>query len=70
MKKQDKTGVVKRTQKDYSLSFKLQLVEEVELGYITKTQAKHKSCIQGDSTVTKCLGKYGNFDWKNKYHQL
>ncbi len=66
MKTSDKTGIVKRTQKDYSLSFKLQLVEEIELGFITKTQAKHKYGIQGDNTITKWLQKYGNFDWENQ----
>jgi transposase-like protein len=53
----------KRTQKDYSLSFKLQLVEEIEQGLLTKSQAKTKYGIQGDSTVTKWLKRYGNFDW-------
>ena len=66
MKRSDKSDNAKRTQKDYSLSFKLQLVEEVEKGFLTKTQAKHKYGIQGDSTVTKWLQKYGNFDWENQ----
>ena len=66
MKKSIESGVVKRTQKDYSLSFKLQVVEEVELGLLSKTQAKRKYGIQGDSTVTKWLEKYGNFDWENQ----
>jgi transposase len=59
-------GNIKRTQKDYSVSFKLQLVEEVEQGFLTKSQAKIKYGIQGDSTVTKWLQKYGNFDWENQ----
>ena len=66
MKKSMNTGVVKRTQKDYSLSFKLQVVEEVELGFLSKSQAKFKYGIQGESTVTKWLQKYGNFDWENQ----
>ena len=66
MKKSIKTGIVKRTQKDYSLSFKLQVVEEVELGFLSKSQAKFKYGIQGDSTVSKWLQKYGNFDWENQ----
>ena len=61
-----KTGYIKRTQKDYSLSFKLQLVEEIEKGYLTKSQAKTKYGIQGDSTVTKWLKQYGNFDWEHQ----
>ena len=59
-------GITKRTQKDYSLSFKLQLVEEVEQGQLTKSQAKLKYGIQGDSTITKWLQKYGTFDWENQ----
>ena len=55
MKTSTNKGYIKRTQKDYSLSFKLQLVEEIERGLLTKTQAKHKYGIQGDSTVTKWL---------------
>ena len=66
MKTSTNKGYIKRTQKDYSLSFKLQLVEEIERGLLTKTQAKHKYGIQGDSTVTKWLKKYGNFDWEHR----
>jgi len=66
MKTSANTGNTKRTQKDYTLSFKLQLVEEVEQGLLTKAQAKLKYGIQGDSTVTKWLQKYGNFDWENQ----
>ncbi|WP_299761090.1 hypothetical protein [uncultured Dokdonia sp.] len=66
MKTSVNTGIVKRTQKDYSLSFKLQLVEEVELGLLSKSQAKLKYGIQGDSTVSKWLQKYGTFDWENQ----
>lgn len=66
MKTIDKTGFMKRTQKDYSLSFKLQLVEEIEQGYLTKAQAKLKYGIQGDSTVSKWLQKYGSLDWENQ----
>jgi transposase-like protein len=66
MKTSIKTGINKRTQKDYSLSFKLQLVEEVELGLLSKSQAKLKYGIQGDSTVSQWLRKYGTFDWENQ----
>lgn len=66
MKTSTNKGYVKRTQKDYSLSFKLQLVEEIEQGALTKSQAKLKYGIQGDSTVTKWLKKYGNFDWEHR----
>jgi hypothetical protein len=33
---------------------------------LAKAQAKLKYGIQGDSTVTKWLQKYGNFDWENQ----
>ncbi|WP_227009024.1 hypothetical protein [Christiangramia fulva] len=68
MKTSANTGNPKRTQKDYSLPFKLQLVAEIEHGLLTKSQAKLKYGIQGDSTVTKWLQKYGNFDWENQAH--
>ena len=66
MKSLEKTGYTKRTQKDYSDSFKLQLVGEIEQGVLTKRQAKEKYGIQGDSTVSKWLKKYGNFDWEHQ----
>jgi transposase-like protein len=66
MKTSTNKGYIKRTQKDYSVSFKLQLVEEIEQGLLTKSQAMTKYGIQGDSTVTKWLKKYGNFDWEHR----
>lgn len=58
-------GYVKRTQKDYSLSFKLQVVEEIESGRLERLEASHKYGIQARSTITQWLRKYGNFDWDN-----
>lgn len=66
MKTSENNELSKRTQKDYSLSFKLQLVQEIERGELTKSQAKLKYGIQGDSTVTKWLQKFGNFDWEHQ----
>ena len=66
MKSIENTGYIKRTQKDYSLSFKLQIVQEVEQGLLTKRQSQTKYGIQGDSTITKWLQKYGTFDWENQ----
>lgn len=66
MKKLGNTGYSRRSQKDYSLSFKLQLVEEVEQGLLIKIQAKTKYGIQGNATVTTWLKKYGNFDWEHR----
>lgn len=65
MKKSTKTGYVKRTQKDYSLSFKLQVVEQIESGQLDRLSAHLKYGIQARSTITTWLRKYGNFDWEN-----
>ena len=57
---------IKRTQKDYSMSFKLQVVQEVENGENSIMGAHRKYGIQGSHTVSTWLKKYGNFDWENK----
>lgn len=59
---------VKRTQKDYTLSFKLQVVDEIERGLLNITQASHKYGIQAKSTVRDWLRKHGGLDWENKSH--
>jgi len=56
----------KRTQKDYSLAFKLQVVAEVEEGYLTDRQAQRKSGIQGKSTVLGWLRKHGTLGWRKR----
>ena len=66
MTKELKLNYVKRTQKDYSMSFKLQVVSEIERGELSVTGGKRKYGIQGRSTVTKWLRKYGSFDWENQ----
>lgn len=53
---------VKRSQKDYSLSFKLEVVREVESGELSASAAKKKYGIQGDGTVLNWIKKYGNLD--------
>ena len=65
MKTSENTGYVKRTQKDYSLSFKLQVVHEIESGQLERLEACHKYGIQARSTITQWLRKYGTFDWHN-----
>lgn len=57
---------VKRTQKDYLMSFKLQIVQEIERGQLTPTEATKKYGIQCRKTVVEWLRKYGNFDWENQ----
>lgn len=56
----------KRTQKDYSLAFKLQVVDEVEKGHLTWKQSQKKYGIQGRSTVLVWLRKHGTLDWTSK----
>lgn len=54
---------VKRTQRDYSLTFKLAVVDQVEKGELTYNQAQERYGIQGRSTVLVWLRKYGRQDW-------
>jgi transposase len=56
----------KRTQRDYSLAFKLQVVDEVEKGYLTWKQSQRNYGIQGRSTVLVWLRKHGTLDWSSK----
>ena len=51
MESSTKKGYVKRTQKDYTLSFKLQVVQEIEQGLLSRTQALSKYGIQAGSTI-------------------
>lgn len=53
----------KRTQRDYSLGFKLQVVAAVEKGDMTYKQAQKIYGIQGRSTVLTWLRKHGKLDW-------
>ena len=52
-----RTNYVKRTQKNYSKSFKLQVVREIEQGLLSTTGAKRKYGIQARSTVVNWLRK-------------
>lgn len=54
----------KRTQRDYTLGFKLAVVAQVERGELTYRQAQQAYGIQGRSTVLKWLRKHGRFDWR------
>lgn len=53
----------KRTQRDYTLAFKLAVVEQVEKGELTYRQAQARYGIQGRSTVLVWLRKHGRQDW-------
>lgn len=54
---------VKRTQRDYSLAFKLAVVDQVEKGELSYKQAQVRYGIQGRSTVLVWLRKHGQQDW-------
>lgn len=66
MKEDNDTEYVRRTQRDYSYSFKLDVVREVESGYLGVKAAQRKYGIQGNGTVSTWLRKYGSLDWDNK----
>ena len=53
----------KRTQRDYTMGFKLQVVAAVEQGDMTYKQAQQIYGIQGRSTVLTWLRKHGKMDW-------
>ena len=57
------TTIIKRTQRDYSLAFKLAVVDQVEKGELTYKQAQNRYGIQGRSTVLVWLRKHGKLDW-------
>jgi len=62
MKKELKNNL-RRSQRDYSLAFKLSVVRQVEKGELTYKQAQSHYGIQGRSTVLVWLRKLGNLDW-------
>ena len=66
MERNEEIRYVKRTQKDYHMSFKLQIVQEIERGQISITQVKKNYGIQSRSTIVQWLRKFGNFDWENQ----
>lgn len=63
MEDQEKQGT-RRSQRDYSLAFKLQVVSEVEKGELSYKQAQRKYGIQGRSTVLVWIRKHSILDWK------
>jgi len=69
MKEENESEYVKRTQRDYSYTFKLSVVREVESGHLGLKEAQHKYGIQGNATVSTWLRKYGSLDWDNKSHR-
>jgi transposase-like protein len=55
----------RRSQRDYTLGFKIAVVTEVEKGDLTYKKAQKQYGIQGRSTVLTWLRKLGTLDWSN-----
>ena len=53
----------RRSQRDYTMGFKLQVVAAVEKGDMTYKQAQNIYGIQGRSTVLTWLRKHGKLNW-------
>ena len=70
MEKHEESRYLKRTQKEYTMSFKLQVVQEIEQGRISTYEVCRKYGIQSRSTIVGWLRKFGNFDWKIKRHLI
>lgn len=54
---------VRRSRYDYTLTFKLVVVERVERGELTYKQAQEHYGIQGAGTVLQWLRRHGRRDW-------
>ena len=60
----------KRTQRDYTLAFKLSVVDQVEKGEMTYKQAQKHYGIQGRSTVLVWLRKHGTLNWNTPTERI
>ena len=56
-------STIRRSQRDYSLAFKLSVVDQIERGELTYKQAQARYGIQGRSTVLSWLRRHGQQDW-------
>jgi transposase-like protein len=65
-----KNSKSRRSQKDYSMAFKLTVISDVEKGNLTYKQAQTQYGIQGKSTVLVWLRKHGNLDWEKPHRHL
>lgn len=54
---------VRRSRYDYTLDFKIRVVERVERGELTYKQAQQRYGIQGSATVLNWLRRHGQHDW-------
>ena len=63
--KRTENKYVRRTQKDYPMSFKLSVVREYEETKVSLEELTRKYGIQGHNTVRRWINKFGTFDWQN-----
>ena len=61
----NKANYHKRSQRDYTIGFKLSVISEVEKGEMTYKQVQKRYGIQGRSTVLTWLRKHGKLNWSN-----
>jgi transposase len=59
----------KRTQRDYTLAFKLSVVDQIEKGELTYKEAQQRYGIQSRSTVLVWLRKHGQQRWAQWHHR-
>lgn len=62
MKVKSNYKFVKRTQRDYSMSFKLRVVDDIEREGLSYAAAARRYGVQARSTVRMWMEKYGTFD--------
>ena len=62
MEEKSKSLYVKRTQRDYPMSFKLSVVRKIEQGELSIKGSLLKYGIQSHGTVLNWCRKFGNFD--------
>lgn len=58
-------SIERRSQRDYTLAFKLSVINQVEKGDMTYKQVQTRYGIQGRSTVLVCLQAVQNYLQKN-----
>ena len=63
--KRTENKYVRRTQKDYPMSFKLSVVREYEETKVSLGELTRKYGIQGHNTIRRWINKFGTFDWQN-----
>ena len=63
---EESNNYLKRSQRDYTLSFKINVVKEIELGELSVIDACRNYGIQSRNTVVNWLRKFGKFDWENQ----